>query len=147
MMQPMGEDLYTLLRGATSVGDRIRRLMEKRDMTMSDLHRASGVAKGYLSELLSSENADRRKPSAETLYEIGQALGVSVGDLLGKTLPSPEEIKSWPPGLEKYVRAANVPPEEARMLAGIRARGKTPTTAEEWRLVHNTILMFAVGED
>jgi transcriptional regulator with XRE-family HTH domain len=143
----MAGDLYTLLAGSTSVGERIRRLMDERGMTLSDLHRASGVAKGYLSELLSPEKRDHRNPSAETLYEIGQALGVSVGDLLGKTLPSPDDVRSWPPGLEDYVRGWGVPPEDARMLAGIRARGKTPTTPEEWRVIHHTILMFAGDED
>src|SRR5438105_1053867 len=86
-------DLYTLLAGAATIGKRIRRLMEIREMTLGDLHRESGIAKGYLSELVNaSEEATPRKPSAETLYAIGSALGVSVGDLLGKTLPSREDM-------------------------------------------------------
>lgn len=140
-------DLYTLLAGANRVGERIQRLLESKDMSLSDLHRSSGVAKGYLSELINEGlESPRRKPSADTLYAIGLALQVSVGDLLGKTLPALEVIEAWPPGLEEYVRGHGVPPEEARMLAGLRARGKTPTTAEGWRLVHNTILLFAEGE-
>jgi transcriptional regulator with XRE-family HTH domain len=138
-------DLFKLLQGAATVGERIRRLMDDRKMTLGDLHRESGVAKGYLSELLNETADTPRKPSAETLYAIGTVLGVSVGDLLGKTLPSPDEVKSWPPGLAAYVRENKVPPAEARMLAGIRARGRTPSTAEEWKHVHKTIQMYSEG--
>jgi len=114
-------------------------------MSLGDLHRESGVAKGYLSEILNETADTPRKPSAETLYAIGTALGISVGDLLGKTLPSFDDMSSWPPGLAEYVRENNVPPEDARMLAGIRARGRTPISAEDWKHVHRTIQMYSEG--
>lgn len=138
-------DLFTLLQGAATVGERIQRLLDDRKMTLGDLHRESGIAKGYLSELVNETADTPRKPSAETLYAIGTTLGVSVGDLLGKTLPSSDEVKSWPPGLADYVTENSVPPEDARMLAGIRARGRTPITAEDWKHVHRTIQMYSEG--
>jgi len=134
--------MYELLRDATTVGERIQRLLKDRQMTLGDLHRQSGVAKGYLSELLHEDADSRRKPSAETLYAIGTALGASVADLLGKTRPT-EEMSAWPPGLADYVQQNNVPPEEARMLAGISARGRTPRTAEDWKAVHRIIEMYS----
>ena len=134
--------MYELLSGAATPGERIQRLMEDRKMTLGDLHRQSGVAKGYLSELLREGEDGRRKPSAETLYAIGTALGASVADLLGKTRPI-EEMSSWPPGLEDYVRQNNVPPADARMLASISARGRTPRTAEDWKAVHRIIEMYS----
>jgi transcriptional regulator with XRE-family HTH domain len=137
-------DMYSLLAGATTVGERIRRLLQERGMTLGDLHRRSGVAKGYLSELVNEDQDSRRKPSAETLYAIGTALGASVADLLGKTRPT-EEMSSWPPGLAEYVTAGNVPPEEARMLAGISARGRTPRTPEDWKAVHRMIQLYSEG--
>lgn len=137
-------DLFDLLAGASTVGERIRRLLDARNMTLGELHRESGIAKGYLSELINeTEYTQRRKPSAETLYAIGMALSVSVGDLLGKTLPSPTDMNTWPSGLKEYVQLNSVPPEEARMLAGIRARGKSPTTASDWEHVHRTIRMYS----
>jgi transcriptional regulator with XRE-family HTH domain len=138
--------MYELLDGAVTVGERIQRLMDERKMTLGDLYRQSGVAKGYLSELVHEGADSRRKPSAETLYAIGTVLGASVADLLGKTRPA-EEMSSWPPGLEDYVRQGNVPPEEARMLAGISARGRTPRTAEDWRAVHRIIEMYSQPQD
>ena len=138
--------MYELLSSSATVGERIARLMEDRKMTLGDLHRQSGVAKGYLSELLREDEESRRKPSAETLYAIGTALGASVADLLGKTRPV-EEMSSWPPGLEDYVNQASLPPEEARMLAGISARGRTPRTAEDWKAVHRIIEMYSQPQD
>jgi transcriptional regulator with XRE-family HTH domain len=139
--------IYEQLAGATTVGERIKRLLAAQEMSISELGRRSGVAKGYLSELVhgSETGASRMKPSAETLYAIGGVLGASVGDLLGKTLPTPADINTWPPGLREYVEQAHVPPDEARMLAGINARGRTPTTPEGWRLLHGTIRMVTEG--
>lgn len=138
-------DMYPLLAGTTTVGERIRRLLDDRGMSLGDLHRESRIAKGYLSELANdTEGGVRRKPSAETLYAIGVVLGASVADLLGKTKPT-DEMASWPPGLADYVKASNVPPAEARMLAGISARGRTPTVAEDWKAVHRVIEMYSGG--
>jgi transcriptional regulator with XRE-family HTH domain len=138
-------DMYPLLASATTVGERIRRLLDDRGMSLGDLHRESGIAKGYLSELVhDTESNARRKPSAETLYKIGVALGASVADLLGKTNAA-DEMASWPPGLADYVKASNVPPAEARMLAGISTRGRTPTTAEDWKAVHRVIELYSGG--
>ena len=115
-------------------------------MTLGDLHRQSGVAKGYLSELINEHEGSRRKPSAETLYAVGTVLGASVADLLGKTRPA-DEMSSWPPGLADYVRASNIPPQEARMPAGIGTRGRTPRTAEDWKAVHRMIEMYSEVPD
>jgi transcriptional regulator with XRE-family HTH domain len=138
--------MYALLEGANTVGERIQRLLEDRKMTLGDLHRQSGVAKGYLSELINEDEGSRRKPSAETLYAIGTVLGASVADLLGKTRPA-DEMSSWPPGLADYVRASSIPPQEARMLAGISTRGRTPRTAEDWKAVHRMIEMYSEPQD
>lgn len=132
-----------LLASATTVGERIQRLLDDRAMSLGDLHRQSGIAKGYLSELVNdTESSTRRKPSAETLYKIGLVLGASVADLLGKTNAA-DEMASWPPGLADYVKASNVPPAEARMLAGISTRGRTPTTADDWKAVHRLIELYS----
>jgi transcriptional regulator with XRE-family HTH domain len=138
-------EMYPLLAGAATVGQRIRRLLDDRNMSLGDLHRRTGIAKGYLSELVNdAEGGARRKPSAETLHAIGVTLGASVADLLGKTRPA-EEMASWPEGLAEYVKANNVPPAEARMLAGISTRGRTPKTAEDWKAVHRVIEMYSEG--
>jgi transcriptional regulator with XRE-family HTH domain len=136
--------MFSLLSGSQTTGERIRRLLQDRGLSLGDLHRESGVAKGYLSELVNETEDSPRKPSAETLYAIGTVLGASVADLLGKTRPV-DEMTTWPPGLPEYVQAEKVAPEEARMLAGISMRGKTPTTAADWKAVHRMIEMYSEG--
>lgn len=140
--------MYEQLAGATTIGQRIKRLLATQEMSLSELSRRSGVAKGYLWELVNGAEpvVSRMKPSAETLYAIGTVLGASVGDLLGKTLPTPADINSWPQGLREYVKQAHIPPEEARMLAAINTRGRRPTTPDEWRLLHQTIRMVSEGK-
>ena len=139
---------FELLRAAGSLRERIQLLLDQQGMTLSDLHRRTGIAKGYLSELLKDEthheDAVRRKPSAETLYAIGSALGVSVADLLGHTRGD-EEPSVWPPGLPEYVEKDGVSPEDARVLARISLRGMTPSSADEWRHIHRTIQMYTTG--
>jgi transcriptional regulator with XRE-family HTH domain len=139
---------YELLAGASTVGERIRRLLEAQGLTVSELHRRTAIAKGYLSELIrEDENGSepvRRKPSAETLYAVGTALGVSVADLLGHTRKD-EDVTDWPPGLAEYVEKNDVSSEDARVLARISLRGRTPSTAEEWSHIHRTILMYTTG--
>jgi transcriptional regulator with XRE-family HTH domain len=136
--------MYDQLAGATTIGERIKRLMDAQEMTLSELSRRSRVAKGYLWELIQASGAvaARMKPSGETVYAIGNALGASVGDLLGKTIPTPALPSTWPPGLREYVERAKVPPEEARMLAGISVRGRTPTTPDDWKQLHRIIAMM-----
>jgi transcriptional regulator with XRE-family HTH domain len=140
--------MYEQLAGASTVGERIRRLLDAQEMSLSELSRRSGVAKGYLWELVQGPEASvaRMKPSAETLYAVGSALGASVGDLLGKTIPSPTDTETWPEGLREYVEEAHIPPDEARMLAQINARGRTPTTPDEWRFLHGTIRLVTDGK-
>ena len=139
---------YDLLRGARTLRERIRLLLDQQEMSLSDLHRRTGIAKGYLSELLrddsNQEDAVQRKPSAETLYAIGNALGVSVADLLGHTRGD-DETSDWPPGLAEYVANDSVSPEDARVLARISLRGMTPSSADEWKHIHRTIQMYTTG--
>jgi len=147
MLSPMGA-MYEQLAGASTIGERIRRLLNAQGMTLSELSRRSGIAKGYLWELVQGPEATvaRMKPSAETLYAVGTVLGASVGDLLGRTIPTPTDTQRWPEGLREYVEDAQVPPDEARMLAQINARGRTPTTPDEWKFLHGTILMVTQGK-
>ncbi len=64
------------------LGARIQTHLNEKCWKLADLHRESGIAKGYLSEILRSEK-DKR-PSAHTLYAIAAALGTTIEDLLNK---------------------------------------------------------------
>jgi transcriptional regulator with XRE-family HTH domain len=66
------------------VGEALRRTREARGMSISDLARASGIAKATLSGLESGD----ANPTLETLWALTAALGVSLGELVDPPRPS-----------------------------------------------------------
>jgi transcriptional regulator with XRE-family HTH domain len=73
---------------ADAVGHNLRRLRTADGRTLSDLARASGVAKATLSAL----EGGRGNPTLETLSAIAAALGVSTGDLVSSSAPAPVTV-------------------------------------------------------
>jgi transcriptional regulator with XRE-family HTH domain len=68
------------------LGARLRQLRRAKDMTLEALARAVDVDKAHLSRI---EN-DVKTPSIGMLAQLAQALGVSMGHLLGETLDRSE---------------------------------------------------------
>jgi len=61
-----------------TLGGRVRAARENESLTLDDLHRKSGLSKGFLSDI---EN-DKRNPSAESVLYLSDKLKVSVEWLL-----------------------------------------------------------------
>jgi transcriptional regulator with XRE-family HTH domain len=121
------------------VGGRIRRYREDRKLSLSQLADAADVSKGYLSTLENQGNdSHTRRPSAETLYAIAKALGVTMSDLLGrKLLPAARgEISQ---SLREFADQDNVPEADVRMLSTIQFRGEAPRTVNRWRYIYTAI--------
>jgi transcriptional regulator with XRE-family HTH domain len=122
-----------------TIGQRIRRFREERGLTPSALAEAAGVAKSYLSALEHDEDGvNQRRPSADTLYRLAEALGVAMSDLLGKpiiTAASSTRSKS----LLEFAKRRNLPEADIEMLAGIRYRGEEPKTPERWEFIYQAI--------
>lgn len=72
------------------VGDSLRRLRDGRGLSVSDLARASGVAKATLSGL----EAGDANPTLETLWALTAALGVSLGELVDAPRPSLRVVRA-----------------------------------------------------
>ena len=70
------------------VAANIRRLRGEQGRTLSELARASGVAKATLSAL----EAGKGNPTIETLSSLATALGVPFGDLLAHGAPEPVHV-------------------------------------------------------
>ena len=118
--------------------ERIQTRMDEKGWKLADLARESGVAKGYLWEILSSEK--EKRPSAQTLYTIAEALGTTVADLLGRST----ELKSvgsgeMPETLREFASEANLPDEDIRVLAAIHFRKEQPKGKEDWRFLWESI--------
>jgi transcriptional regulator with XRE-family HTH domain len=104
------------------IGDQIRRFREERGLNLSRLAAEAEVSKGYLWNL--ENDQDARRPSADTLYAIAKALGVTMSDLMGrKLLPA----------------AAPQVPDSLREFASIQFRGQQPSTKERWRYIYTAI--------
>jgi transcriptional regulator with XRE-family HTH domain len=119
-----------------TVGGRIRRFREDRGLSLSQLAEKAGVSKGYLSALENDPSA--RRPSAETLYAVAAALGVTIADLLGRRLLA-EQAAAIPESLLEFAAEAGLPEADVRMLASIHFRGEQPRTKERWRYIYTAI--------
>ena len=70
------------------LGDKIRELRKAKELTLEQLAEKTDSSKGYIWEL---ENRDTRKPSAEKLLKIAEALGVTTEYLLDDSKSKPED--------------------------------------------------------
>lgn len=118
-----------------SLGARLRRFREERGLSLSQLGEKAGVSKGYLSTL---EKVPDARPSAETLFAIAEALGVTMADLMGRKvqLASEREVSD---SLRAFADEAELPEADVSMLAAIQFRGEQPQTKERWRYIYNAI--------
>lgn len=118
-----------------AIGERLRRLRRERDFSLASLETASGVSKGYLSQL---ENGSHSNPSIDTLRKLADTLGVPLTDLLGQEDLTPlVEARDLPPGLGAFIERARaegtrIAQTDIEMLRGIRYRGRQPSKAEDW---------------
>ena len=129
-----------------TTGDRIREIREKRKMKQEDLALASGISKGFLSDV---EN-NNRNISSQALLRIANTLGASVDYLLrGETAEShvsPEPLLI-PPELSKAAEDLGLTfADTVELLEAHRsvvARRSTKSTrafsAEDWKQLHRAI--------
>ena len=83
-----------------NLGSRIRMLREERGLSLGELEEASGVTKGYLSQL---ERGEASNPSLEAVKKIAAGLGVLVSEFLGeKQEPEPSAAR-LPKGLREFI--------------------------------------------
>ncbi|MGW3993192.1 helix-turn-helix domain-containing protein [Amycolatopsis sp. NPDC004772] len=125
----------------SGMGARIRKYRQDRNLSLNQLAESTGVSKGYLSALENEQTstAKSRRPSAETLYAIAQALGVTMSDLLGRKLLTTATASPPPESLQKFAEADNLPQADIEMLNAIQFRGERPKTIERWRYIYTAI--------
>ncbi len=126
-----------------SIGQQIKRRREEQGLSLTDLARLSRVSKGYLSEIEANPST---RPSAVTLFKVASALGTSVAELLGTDGPkTPSSDLEIPEPLRRFAKKARLPDADVRMLAGIRYRGKSPKTEDDWRYIYESIRLRTEG--
>jgi transcriptional regulator with XRE-family HTH domain len=121
---------------SAGIGDHIRRFREERGLNLSQLAAEAGISKGYLWNL--ENDQDARRPSADTLYAIAKALGVTMSDLMGRKL-LPAATPQVPDSLHEFADEEGLPEADLYMLASIQFRGEQPRTKERWRYIYTAI--------
>lgn len=122
--------------GPSAFGSRLREYRDQRGLSLSQLAQETELSKGYLSSL--ENNHLERRPSAEVLYTLAQALGVTMSDLMGKKL-LPAAAPEVPPSLEQFAEQADLNEADIFMLATIKFRGEQPRTVDRWRFIYDSI--------
>jgi len=120
-----------------SLAHRIQRERKRAGLTLDQLADQAGISKTYLWEL-EHDKPSLKKPSADVLLRIANALSVTISDLLG--LPSVKtDSKSvdLPASLVKFrdqqAKLGNkLSEQDLRELATMQFRGGQPKTADDW---------------
>lgn len=124
------------------IGNEIKRRREQQGLSLTDLARLAGVSKGYLSQI---ESGLATRPSAQTLFKLARALGTSMAELLGEQPVETAAMEEIPEALREFARQVQLPEADVRMLAGIRYRGRTPRTVDDWRFIYESIRRSTEG--
>lgn len=124
-----------------SLAERIRKLREYKDLSLDELAARARISKTYLWEL-ERDTAGTKKPSADVLLRIANALSTTLADLLSlATVTIHQEPVEIPPSLREFqsrMAAQNTPlsAEDLRDLAIMKFRGGQPQSADEWHQLY-----------
>jgi transcriptional regulator with XRE-family HTH domain len=118
-----------------ALGARIREYRLEKGLNQVALAEAARLSKTYISEL---ESGAGRRPSGEVLLRIADALGVTIADLLGRSV-LPARNQELPEGLAEFAANHRLPEADVAMLAAIRFRGEPPRTARRWQHIYDAI--------
>jgi transcriptional regulator with XRE-family HTH domain len=122
---------------AKAIGKRIRSYRVEKDISAAQLAKGAGISRSYLWEL-ENGTGNHRRPSANVLYALGKALGVSMSDLLGRPLIIETDTKPSP-SLLKFAQEDGLAQADIEMLASIKFRGEAPRTPDRWRFIYQAI--------
>jgi transcriptional regulator with XRE-family HTH domain len=127
-----------------SLAERIRKAREKAGMTLDHLAKAAGVSKTYVWEL-EQDTDGTKKPSAELLLKIANALSITLADLMGlpsvkadnRTVELNESLQEFAERMRKL--KTPLTEIEIRDLATTRFRGGQPKTADDWHDLYRVL--------
>lgn len=124
-----------------SLATKIREERKKAGLTLDELAYKAGLSKTYLWELEQDENGVKR-PSAEVVLKIADALSLTIADLMGlPTVKVQKETFNLPKSLiefrdQQLTMGNKLSDKDLRELAGMSFRGGQPRTAEDWFAVY-----------
>jgi transcriptional regulator with XRE-family HTH domain len=128
------------------LGSTIRFYRHGKGWSLADLSERSRVPKAYISDL---ENGAAGKPNIQYVFNIAEALDVTLDDLVREATAKVQKAKrratgDLPPGLaelQEDLKFSDEPlsDDDVEMLAQVNFRGNRPKDKEGWRFVHQAI--------
>jgi len=120
-----------------SLAKRLKQYREEVGLSLEQLADAARTSKGYIWELENDEEA-KKKPSAEMLMRIADALSITLAELLGlPTITVKKEKVSISKSLLEFKKQMELlgkplSDEDLKGLAGMSFRGGQPRSVDEW---------------
>jgi transcriptional regulator with XRE-family HTH domain len=120
-----------------SLAERIRHFRSQAGLTLDELAVRADTSKGYLSEL-ENDAEGKKKPSAEMLLRLANALSITLADLLDRpTLRVKDQkvtlTRSFLEFKDRMEKLGIVLDQKDLLeLASMRFRGGQPRTVDEW---------------
>ena len=133
-----------------SLAKRIREERERAGLTLDQLAEKAELSKTYLWEL-EKDTKGTKKPSADVLLRIAQALSITIADLLAlpavrvddtnvNLSPSLIEFRDWMKKVKEPLSE-----EDLRDLATMRFRGGQPKTKDDWHDLYRVMKRSSGG--
>lgn len=121
--------------------ERIKQLRKARQMNQLELATAANMSKSYLCLI---EKGRHKSMSADKLYRIASALGVTLADILDEaTHADANDYTQLPAALHELIatkaKMLDIRDEDVKMLAGIVYRGMRPKRSEDYEFLLSTI--------
>ena len=142
--QEVGEEAAHQESGVMEIGKNVKKYRELRAFTLPDLAARAGVSKAFLWEI---ETGNSKRPGAELLYKIAEALGVTIAHLMGKGSGDDARALIEPEindGLRAFINERKLlrqplEPEEIQSLSYVQLKGGRPQSKEQWSVVYGML--------
>lgn len=128
------------------LGSTIRFYRQGKGWSLGHLSERAKVPKAYISDL---ENGAAGKPNIQYVFNVAEALDVTLDDLVREATAKVQKAKrratgDLPPGLaelQEDLKFSDEPlsEDDVEMLAQVNFRGNRPKDKEGWRFVHQAI--------
>jgi transcriptional regulator with XRE-family HTH domain len=128
-----------------NLASRLRKIREDRGLSLDDVAGKAKISKTYLWEL-ERDIAGTKKPSADVLLRIAQALSTTLAELLAlETVKAPQGTVEIPPSLSEFRdrMGQQLSIQDLQELAAMKFRGSQPQTVDEWHQLYFVLMNTA----
>lgn len=128
-----------------NLASRLRKIRESKGLSLDDVAGLAKISKTYLWEL-ERDTAGQKKPSADVLLKIAQALSTTLAELLAlATVRAPDGPVEIPPSLSEFRdrMGDQLSSQDLQELAAMKFRGTQPQTVDEWHQLYFVLMNTA----